>query len=161
MFRWTLLVMVLLAGGYLGAAHFSGGAFPTLGLPLGGERTWIRNTVRAFLEDIQFKDFDRAASYHAPDKRDSIDIPYLLERLFLQKPESLDIMDYEIVFAKIDSTGKRARAKARVKVKNLVKGDIREQELVLFFHRDSPGSPWYMELESSLRRIAGEKGKKH
>ena len=161
MLRWTLLVMVLLAGGYLGAAHFSGGAFPTLGLPLGGERAWLRKTVRAFLEDIQFKDFNHAASYHAPDKRDSVDIPYLLERLFLQKPESLDIMDYEIVFAKIDSTGRRARVKARVKVKNLLRGDIRDQEFVLFFHRDAPESPWYMELESSLRQISGEKGKTH
>ena len=39
MLRWTLLVIVLLAGGYLGAAHFSGGAFPTLGLPIGGDRS--------------------------------------------------------------------------------------------------------------------------
>ena len=112
--RWVLLLVVLLAGGYIGAAHLSGGAFPTLGLPLGGERSMLRETVRAFLEDIQFKDFERAASYHAPDKRDTVDIPFLLERLFLQKPESLDIMDYEIVFAKIDSTRRRARVKARV-----------------------------------------------
>lgn len=161
MIRWVALVVVLLTGGYLGAAHFSGGAFPTLGLPLGGERTWLRRTVHSFLEDVQFKDFDKAASYHAPDKRDEVDIPFLLERLFLQKPESLDIMDYEIVFAKIDSTGKRARVKARIKVKNLAKGDIRDQEFILFFHRGSREDPWYMELESSLRQIAGEKGKQH
>ena len=159
--RWVLLLVVLLAGGYIGAAHLSGGAFPTLGLPLGGERSMLRETVRAFLEDIQFKDFERAASYHAPDKRDTVDIPFLLERLFLQKPESLDIMDYEIVFAKIDSTRRRARVKARVKVKNLAKGDIREQEFIVFFHRDSVDAPWYMELESSLRQAEAEKGKKH
>lgn len=159
--RWPLLLLVLLAGGYVGAAHLSGGAFPTLGMPLGGERAVLRETVRSFLEDIQFKDFGRAASYHAPDKRDTVDIPFLLERLFLQKPESLDIMDYEIVFAKVDSTGKRARVKSRVKVKNLAKGDIRDQEFILFFHRDSPSAPWHMELESSLRRTEAEKGKKH
>ena len=159
--RWVLLLLVLAAGGYIGAAHFSGGAFPTFGLPLGGERAMLRETVRSFLEDIQFKDFDRAASYHAPEKRETVDIPYLLERLFQQKPESLDIMDYEIVFADVDSTGKRARVKARVKVKNLALGDIREQEFILFFHRDSVSAPWYMELESSLRQTEAEKGKKH
>ena len=158
--RW-LAVLVVLAGGYMAAAHFSGGAFPTFGLPIGGDRAWLRSTTRSFLEDIQFKDFDRAASYHAPDKRDSVDIPFLLERLFLQKPESLDIMDYEIVFAKIDSTRLRARVKARVKVKNLAKGDVRDQEFILFFHRGSAEAPWYMELESSLRQLSGTEGKKH
>ena len=70
-------------------------------------------------------------------------------------------LDYEIVFAKIDSTRTRARVMARVKVKDLVKGDIREQEFILFFHRDPPESPWYMELESSLRQTEADEGKKH
>ena len=72
-----------------------------------------------FLEDIQFKDFASAAGYHAPDLIESVDIPFLLQRLFAVKPEALDIMDYEIVFAEIDSSELRARVKSRVKVKLL------------------------------------------
>ena len=158
--RWLIVIVVVVAG-YLGAAHLSGGAFPTFGLPLGGDRGWLRSTTRTFLEDIQFKDFGRAATYHAPGKRSDVDIPYLLERLFLQKPESLDIMSYEIVFAEVDSTRKRARVKARVKVKNLVDEQIREQEMLLFYHREAVSAPWYMELESSLRDLEAAQGKKH
>ena len=106
--RWLLGLVVVLTV-YAGAAHLSGGAFPTFGLPLGGDRGALRQTTQSFLEDIQFKDFDKAASYHAPERREDVDIPFLIQRLFLQKPESLDIMDYEIVFADLDSTATRAR----------------------------------------------------
>ena len=153
-------LLVIVVGGYVAAAHFSGGAFPTLGLPLGGERGLLRSTTTSFLEDIQFKDFDKAASYHAPDKRDEVDIPFLIERLFFQKPESLDVMGYEIMFADVDSTRLRARVKARIKVKSLANGSIQERELMLFYHRETLEAPWYMELESSLRQLSAEKGKK-
>ncbi len=160
MFRW-ILVIVVIAGAYLAAAHFSGGAFYTFGLPLGGERAQLRATALSFMEDLKFKDFERAASYHAPDKQDTVDIPYLLQRLFVQKPEALEVMDYEIIFAEIDSTNIRARVKSRVKAKDLVKGKIRTQEMMLFFHRTSQSAPWYMELESSLRKTEAKSNKKH
>jgi len=158
--RWVA-GLVFLLGLYLGAAHFSGGAFPTLGLPIGGDRALLRQTTDAFIEDIKFKDFKKAASYHAPDKRDAVDIPFLIERLFVQKPESLDIMSYEIMMSEIDSTNMRGRVKSNIKVKNLAVGEIREQELMLFYHRDSVDAPWYMELESSLRQLSGDKQKQH
>ncbi len=66
---WLLGLLAIGGGGYVGVAHFSGGAFPTLGLPLGGELGWLRRTTLSFWEDVQFKDFDRAASYHAPMSR--------------------------------------------------------------------------------------------
>ncbi|MCB9764195.1 MAG: hypothetical protein H6739_30770 [Alphaproteobacteria bacterium] len=161
--RWLTLIGVLLAlgGGYVAAAHLSGGAFPTPGLPVGGDMGELRRITTQFWEDIQFKDFDKAASYHAPELIDTVDIPFLLERLFLQKPEMLDIMSYEIVMAEVDSTGLRARVKTRIKVKDLVKEKIRERELMLFYHRETLDSPWYMELESSLRKLDAEEGKEH
>ena len=79
--RWILAVVVIV-GLYAGAAHFSGGPFPTFGLSLGGDRGLVRQITHSCLEDIQFKDFNKAASYHAPDKRDEVDIPFLIERLF-------------------------------------------------------------------------------
>ena len=156
----AVIALVVLCGGYLAVAHLSGGAFYSFGLPLGGARGELRRLSRSFLEDIQFKDFKRAASYHAPDKRDSVDIPYLIQRLFVQKPESLDVQRYAIVFAEIDSTDLRGRVKTRVKVKDLVRGQIREQELILYWERAGRGAPWYMKLEDSLRQLEAEKGKK-
>ncbi len=150
----ALLVLALLAGAYVGVAHVSGGAFWTLGLALGGDRGALRRIALSFLEDIQFKDFVNAASYHAPDIRDSVDIPFLIQRLFTVRPEALDIMDYDVVFAEIDSGGLRARVKLRVKVKLLLKALIEEQEVILYFQRDSVDDPWYMKLEDSLRELS-------
>ena len=149
------------ATGYLGGPPFRGGAFPTFGLPLGGDLGWLRRTSLDFWEDIQFKDFARAATYHAADRQDDVDIAYLIERLFGVKPEMLDIMSYEIVLAEVDSTGLRARVKTRLKVKLLIKEIIKEREVMLFFHRETVDSPWYMELETSLRALESDPDKKH
>ncbi len=157
----ALLVLALLLGGYLGVAHVSGGAFSTLGLALGGDRGALRRVALSFLEDVQFKDFVSAASYHSPDTRDSIDIPFLIQRLFTVRPEALDIMDYEVVFAEIDSGGLRARVKLRVKVKLLLNALINEREVILYFQRDSVDDPWYMKLEDSLRELSPDTTKQN
>ncbi len=156
----ALLVLALLGGGYLTVAHISGGAFATFGLLLGGDRGELRRVALQFLEDIQFKDFASAASYHAPDLRESVDIPFLIQRLFTVKPEALDIMDYEVVFAEVDSGGLRARVKLRVKVKLLFNLSINEREIILYFERESVDDPWYMKLEDSLRQLAPDTAKK-
>ncbi len=158
---WIVGVLALLGGGYLTAAHFSGGALFSFGLPIGGDRALVRKLATSFWEDVRFKDFKQAASYHLAEVRDTVDIPFLLERLFLQKPELLDILGYEILDSELDSTGNRARVKTTLKVKDLVKEELRDQEVVLYFHRKSASEPWYMELESSLRKIEGEKDKIH
>lgn len=155
-----LVVVVVAAGGWLAAAHASGGALFTFGLPLGGDRGFVRDASMSFFEDLKFKDFKSAAKYHSPEKQASIDIPALLQRLFAVKPEALDVMEYEVVFAEIDSTGNRARVKCRVKVKELGQSNIREQELILYYKRTGPGAPWYMELEDSLRAVDADPNKK-
>ncbi|HKJ01560.1 MAG TPA: hypothetical protein VJ997_03865 [Longimicrobiales bacterium] len=157
----ALLVLALLSGAYLTVAHLSGGALSTLGLALGGDRGELRRIALSFLEDLQFKDFDKAASYHAPDLLETVDIPFLLQRMFAVKPEALDIMDYEVVFADLDSSKLRARVKVRVKAKLLLDGRVDERELVLFFHRDSVHDPWYMKLEDSLRELSPDSTRQH
>ncbi len=77
------------------------------------------------------------------------------------KPEALDIMEYEIIMAEIDSTGLRARVKTRLTVKLLFLEKIKTREIMLFFHRDTEDSPWRMELETSLRALEAEEDKKH
>jgi hypothetical protein len=154
-------VLVLAAGGYVLGAHLNGGAWPTPGLEVGGDVGWARRTALSFWEDIQFKDFARAAIYHSPERRQQVDIPYLLERLFGVKPEMLDIMEIEVVLAEMDSTGLRIRVKTRLKVKLLLLNEIRDREIMLYFHRAAVGEPWWMELETSLRNLDVEEGKKH
>jgi hypothetical protein len=157
----TLFLVAALAGGYVAVVHFSGGAFWTLGLALGGDRGALRRIALDFMEDIQFKDFVSAASYHAPGLIETVDIPFLIQRLFAVKPEALDFMDYEIVFADLDSSGLRARVKVRVKAKFLVNERIDERELVLYFYRDSVNDPWYMKLEDSLRDLSPDTARVH
>ena len=156
----ALLVLALLGGGYLTVAHLSGGAFSTLGLLLGGDRGELRRVALSFLEDIQFKDFTSAAGYHSPETRDSVDIPFLIQRLFTVRPEALDIMDYEVVFAEIDESGLRARVKLRVTVKLLLNALINEREVILFFERETVNDPWYIKLEDSLRELTPDTAKK-
>jgi len=155
----VILVLTVLAAGGVLVALSQPRLLDRLGVM--GEIGWLRSTTRAFLEDIQFKDFEKAASYHSPEEQETVDIPFLIERLFGVKPEQLDIMEYEILFSKIDSTGLRARVKSRVKVKHLLQDEIHDRELMLYFHRSSADAPWYMKLESSLRMLSGEEGKKH
>ncbi len=156
-----LVTLGVLAGGYVSVAHFSGGAFPTFGLPIGGDRGLLRRIALSFLEDIKFKDFGAAALYHAPELIETVDIPFLIQRLFQVKPEALDVMDFEVVFAEIDSSGLRARVKVRVKAKLLIDERIIEREMVLYFYRDTVVDPWYMKLEDSLRELSPDSSRIH
>jgi hypothetical protein len=113
------------------------------------------------MEDIQFKDFQSAASYHAPELIETVDIPFLIQRLFAVKPEALDIMDYEVVFADIDRSDLRARVRVRVRANILLRQRIEEREFVLYFERDDPSSPWYMKLEDSLRELSPDTARAH
>ena len=154
-------VLLVAALGYLGAAHVSGGQYPTLGIPgLGGHEAQLRRMSLSFWEDIQFKDFDQAATYHEEALQDEVDIVYLLDRLYGVPPEGIDIQAYEIVFIDIDSSGLRARVKCRVKALELAKEKVRDQEIILYFYRESPDDPWYMKLEDSLRKPEKDPNKK-
>lgn len=154
-------VLMVLAGGYLVAAHVSGGALFTFGLPLGGDEGGLRRIALSFLEDLQFKDFEKAATYHAPELQDTVDIPFLLHRLFQSPPETLDIMEYEVLWVDLDSSKLRARVRTRVKARHLPTGDLREANLMLYFHRENIHDPWYMILEDSLRSPEADPNKRH
>lgn len=142
-------LLLLLAVGLL----FFSSSGPTLPGPLanaGGDSKLLRNRTTDFLEDIQFKDFDKAASYHSTEDRKKVDISRLIEQLFAVKPEFLDIMRYEIKTVDIDRSGDRAKVITHTVVKILNTGKIREPEVIFYWRRD-PKEGWVMMLESSLR----------
>lgn len=103
-----------------------------------------------FLEDIKFKDFQKAASYHSSEDRKKVNVSRLIGKMFMVKPELLDIMSYEILRIELDRSKTRARVHTRTKVKLLNTKEIREPELIFYWHKD-PNEGWVMKLESSLR----------
>lgn len=103
-----------------------------------------------FLEDIKFKDFQKAASYHSSEDRKKVNVSKLIGKMFMVKPELLDIMSYEILRIELDRSKTRARVHTKTKVKLLNTKEIREPELIFYWHKD-PAEGWVMKLESSLR----------
>lgn len=114
-----------------------------------GEAGDIDKMSRGFIEDLQFKDFQKAASYHSREDRKKVDIPALIERMFAVKPEFLNIMRYDIQSIQFDSTGKRCRVLIKTVVKVLNANEIKEPEIMLYWFKD-PAEGWVMDLQSSL-----------
>ncbi len=147
---FLFLVLILVALGLLYFGPTSGQIGGTLGPVTSGDAKFLRQRTIDFLEDLQFKDFDKAASYHNQQDRDRVDIAKLIERIFQVKPELLDIMRYEIKKIEIDRSGDRAKVKTHTVIKVLNTKEIRKPEVILYWQKD-PKEGWVMKLESSLR----------
>ena len=145
----VFVALGLLAVGLLIFTSRSSFRHPGLTTSVGGAAKEMETKSRSFLEDLQFKDFEKAASYHSREDRKKVNIPQLIERMFAVKPEFLDIMSYEIVKIQFDNSGKRCRVKTKTKVKILNTNEIKEPEIILYWFKD-PAEGWIMELESSL-----------
>lgn len=122
----------------------------SVGIAFSGDKQTVESETWSFLEDIRYKDFKKAASYHTRAEQKTVDIPNLIERIFLIKPEFLDILRYQITGVDVDSTGDRARVHCKVVVKVLNTSEIKEPEVIFYWFRD-PKEGWRMRLESSLR----------
>ena len=117
-------------------------AFIVLQGPLNPEQRLVNDLSIAFMEDLQFKDFRRSASYHHKLEKDRVDVGNTLEKLFLVKPEGLDIQNYRIVKAEIDSTGDRARVHLRTRFHRLNIADKPEDgEVILYWMKRNPDCP--------------------
>ena len=151
--RKVLLIFLVLAVVAAVLLLFSARA----GLQVGGvavstspDKALLEQRTLDFLEDIRFKDFDQAASYHSVEDRKTVKVPELIERIFAIKPEFLDIVRYEVLAVELDRSQTRGRVKTRTVVKILNTGEIREPEVIFYWHKD-PRDGWVMKLESSLR----------
>lgn len=151
--RKVLLIFALLALVAVVLLVFSS----RTGLEVGGVSVAVSDDAREieqktldFLEDIRFKDFQKAASYHSTADRSKVNVPDLIERIFLVKPEFLDILRYEVLAVELDRSKTRGRVKTRTVVKILNTGEVKEPEVIFYWHKD-PREGWVMKLESSLR----------
>jgi hypothetical protein len=121
-----------------------------INLAINQDKDILSGKVTSFLEDIEFKDFKKAATYHNAEDQKTVDIPKLIEEKFFVKPEFLDIMKYEVKEIEIDSSGKRSKVKTRTIFKVLNTGEVKDLEMIFYFQKADDGN-WYMQLKSSLQ----------
>lgn len=126
-------------------------------LDFSGQTKWLADRSYDFLEDLKFKDFAKASTYHLAETQAKRDIPELIRRVFGIKHEVLDIERFEVLEVDLDRSGLRARVRTRVYFNVLGDRSVREStasrrdiELLLYWFKQADGS-WAMELESSLR----------
>lgn len=107
----------------------------------GGDVAVLEDLARHFLEDLQYKDFDKAGTYHTFLDQAKVEIPALIERLFQVKPEVLNIRDFKITDVTIDESGQRARTffHANMELLNTARdgnpNEERKVEGILYWHR--------------------------
>jgi hypothetical protein len=124
---------------------------------VGGDKSFLADRTVDFLEDIKFKDFKKAATYHLEKTQKERDIPTTIQRIFAIKHEVLDIQHYKILDVDLDRSQMRARVRAHVFYRVLGDKQLRDdadamRDLIMLFYwfKQDDGS-WAMELESSLR----------
>lgn len=118
------------------------GAYVFLYSPFQPSVRMVNKLSRKWMEDLQFKDFRSSSLYHHKLDRNRIDIGRALERLFLVKPEMLDIKDYRIVSTDVDSTGERARTKIKARYVRLNQDKKpKEADLMLYWMKRHPDCP--------------------
>jgi hypothetical protein len=145
-----LLVLVIVGGLVYSQCTHYGIVIGPFKLSLTPDRLEVEVAMRRFLEDIQFKDFVHAATFHTPEDRKLKNIPQLIEDKFKIKPEMMDIRTFEILRVEPMSTGTRAKVLTKVFVKLLNANEpVKEMDAVFFFKKQ-PDGQWYMDLQSSL-----------
>ena len=116
-----LLVLVVVAAGiglYFCADRY-GVRVGSYALVLDPDRDVIHRNTRRFLEDLQFKDFKHAGTFHTEKEQSERNIPELIEKKFAIKPELLDIRHFEVLRIDISDDGDRAKSVSNVTVKFL------------------------------------------
>ncbi len=140
--KFIVLGILILVAGLAGLLVMSG----TLPLYATGKGE-VRRLTEGFWEAIQFKDFDAAAEYDKDEDKESV--AKGIERMFRVKPENLDIQTVEVLYVEIDSSGERARSKARLTGEMLNPKHERIIEAMLFW--ELTGEKWQLRLKSSLK----------
>jgi hypothetical protein len=154
---WALIGGGLLVA-VLAAKLSTPGGLSLNGVEYGGsDRRLLEKLTVDFFEDLQFKDYGAASTFHLLATQQKRDIPEMIRRVFVVKPEALDIQRYQVLDVDLDRSGERGRTRTMVTYRVL--GDTkvsqdpnahRQLEMMLYWFKQPDGS-WTMELESSLR----------
>lgn len=149
---WVVTGIVVVVGAaVLAFGSRTGLKIGSFRLTLNKDKQILEERSKKFWEDVQYKDFKSAAKYHEPGIRKKQDIPFLLERLFMVKPEQMDLRTIDVEEVHIDSTGRRGRTRTKMMIKLLNTKKIKRPDVVLYWYKKE--GTWWMRLESSLRNL--------
>lgn len=147
--KWIALGVVCLALILYSVSSRYGMRLGPLKLSWAPDKHAIESRLFDFLEGVQFKDFQRAAKVHSDKDQEGKNIPELIERKFMIKPELLDIKSFEILHIDLTHAGERAKVLTKVHVRLLNSGEpIKELESIFYFKKEA--DQWFMDLQSSL-----------
>jgi hypothetical protein len=147
--KWLVLALVLVGLLIYSVSSRYGMRLGPVRLSWAPDKHAVETRIFDFLEGIQFKDFERAARVHSEKDQEGRNIPELIEKKFMIKPELLDIKSFEIVHIDLTHAGERAKVLTKVHVMLLNSGEpIKEIEAVFYFKRAE--GQWVMDLQSSL-----------
>jgi len=124
-----ILVAVLV---YLGYAQFSGGAVPTFGLPIGGEKAKVRHRVSTFFEDVKFKNIAGLKELVSSSVSQEGVLLYLEKGLGLGPNQDLSHVSIEGI--ELDKDEKRARVKVMLTGQDLATRKPFNIEKLLFLY---------------------------
>lgn len=139
----TVLLIVVLS--YLGYAHFSGGAVPTFGLPIGGEKAQIRAVTLAFFEHVKFKNASAFKEFVALGTDPAVVDAYL-DKTLGQDTEKIDLIAVEIKSIELDSKQTRARVHVGFMGQDLALHKPVDLEKIVFLYRAD--DRWFIDINS-------------
>lgn len=141
-----LFLLLLGAAGYLGYAHFSGGAVPTFGLPIGGEQVRIRQQALRFFEHVKFKNIDALNDFVRKDAEPN-EINHFISQTIGFEPANVDLQSVKIESVELDSSKKRARAKVSLAGLELSEKRPFGLSKLIFLYTDEQ-SKWRIDISS-------------
>ena len=142
-----LILLMIAALAYLAYAHFSGGAIPTFGLPLGGEKAKIRERTKIFFENLKFKNINALRDFVSQDSSPEQFSHYLKENLGLDL-EKIDLEKVEVENIELDSLQQRARVKIKLEGRELVTKKPFAYERIVFLFRGQDDK-WLFDVNST------------
>jgi hypothetical protein len=143
----VLLIVLCLAGaGYLGYAHFSGGAVPTFGLAIGGESAIIRQQALRFFEHIKFKNISALKDF-VKEGSEASEISEFITKTIGFQPANVDLQSLAVESVEIDSTKKRARAKVHLAGLELSERRQFDVTKVIFLYLDEKNQ-WLIDIDT-------------
>lgn len=145
--KFLLLIfsLAVVVSVYVGYAHFSGGAIPTFGLPIGGAKKDIRHTTKVFFENVKFKNHPGLKQFVREE--DSLEqIGAYLNTIFGISVDQVDLDSIEVDSIELDTSKIRARVRVHIKGLDLVNKAPLSLNKIIFLYRS--GGKWMIDINN-------------
>ncbi len=144
---FIIFILVIIAClGYLGYAQFSGGAVPTFGLPIGGERAKVRERTHRFFEHVKFKNASALHEFVSPDTTSNELTTFLFKSLDIN-PDVTDLTDVHIDQVELNNAETRARVRVTLSGQNLSTNTAFQTTKLIFLYKSKQDS-WLVDINN-------------